>query len=73
MKDIRIPILFAAAAIVFSMVSLLSCQSEKVASAEEMPVKTEIVQETAKNDQAEKQVNTEIAEARSVNMRFGPR
>lgn len=52
MKDIRIPILFAVAAIVFSMVSLLSCQNEDIASREEISGQSEIevVDETVMMD-----------------------
>ena len=73
MKDLRIPILFAFAAIVFSMVSLLSCQSEDVASAEESSANVEMFDEATMDEANNNQKAVEYAEAREVEMRFGPR
>lgn len=71
MKDLKIPVLFAVAAIVFSFISMMSCQNEDSASEEQAMNKTEQVQEERISQLEEPIERNEIAS--STNMRFGPR
>lgn len=72
MKNLRIPILFAAASVVFSFVSLMSCQNEDSSSEEAKADQIEIIQE---EEVSQDQSDTETVEVvyTSKNMRFGPR
>jgi hypothetical protein len=75
MKDIRIPILFAVAAIVFSMISMLSCQSEDNASHEELSARAEVevIDESTSIISQDEEEPMTLSEARNTNMRYGPR
>lgn len=71
MKDVRIPVLFTVAALVFSVISVLSCQNENLASESENAQEIELTQnEVDENAKASSKV--EMAEVQT-NMRFGPR
>ena len=71
MKDVRIPVLFTVATVVFSLVSLLSCQNENVATVSDNAQEIDLTQEEpAENNETSSKV--EMAEVQT-NMRFGPR
>ena len=68
MKHLRIPILFSIAAVVFSLISIISCQTPAAEPAED-----DAVQISEMNQEEVTPENEKFAENTSVNMRFGPR